>query len=183
MMPHSRLTNTIQKIFHLISLLNEIKVNFREEENSKLSFFFKVLFVSNVYTQCGTHIYNPEIRSCVLYHLSPPGAPTIFFFYRLNFFSSPDAHCCNENLLDLYLPTSKKWLEFSVDEAQLTSKCWPCFLGEEGNTSHQRKAIRLNSFLELLDKLRSFPPLVNGVPSVFPISREQRGFNWWDIIS
>ena len=42
-------------------------------------FFPKILFLSNLYTQYGAQTYSPEIKSCVFYQLSQPGAPVIFF--------------------------------------------------------------------------------------------------------
>jgi len=36
--------------------------------------FLKILFLSNLYTQRGVQIYNPEIKSPILYWLSQPGA-------------------------------------------------------------------------------------------------------------
>ena len=40
---------------------------------------FKILFLSNLYTQRGALTHNPEIKSCVLHWLSQPGAPRIVF--------------------------------------------------------------------------------------------------------
>ena len=37
--------------------------------------FFKILFLSNLYTQCGAWSYNPKTKSCMLFRLNQPGAP------------------------------------------------------------------------------------------------------------
>ena len=42
--------------------------------------FFKILSLSNLYTQCGAGIYNPQIKSSVLHQLSQPGALLIITF-------------------------------------------------------------------------------------------------------
>ena len=41
----------------------------------KKNFIFKILFLSNLYTQCGAWAHSPEISSHMLYLLSQPGAP------------------------------------------------------------------------------------------------------------
>ena len=40
-----------------------------------LSLFFKILFLSNLYTQHGARTHNPKVQSRVLYWVSQPGAP------------------------------------------------------------------------------------------------------------
>ena len=46
-------------------------------ENPIVCLFFKILFLSNLCTQCGAQIHNPEIRNHILYHWSQPGDPRI----------------------------------------------------------------------------------------------------------
>ena len=36
-----------------------------------------MLFLGDLYTQCGAQTQNPEIKSCVLHGLSPPGTPVL----------------------------------------------------------------------------------------------------------
>ena len=45
-------------------------------KRSKKNFFFN----NNLYTQHGARTHNPEIKSCMLFHLSQPGAPGISTF-------------------------------------------------------------------------------------------------------
>ena len=44
-------------------------------DRATLSFFFKIFFLSNLYTQRGAQSHNPETTSRTLYRLSPSGAP------------------------------------------------------------------------------------------------------------
>lgn len=41
-------------------------------------------FIFNLYAQCGTQAYNPDIKSCVLYQLRQPGIP----YYFIDFLDS-----------------------------------------------------------------------------------------------
>ena len=41
------------------------------------TFFLKILFLSNLYTQHGARTHNLEIKSHMLYWLSQPGAPQL----------------------------------------------------------------------------------------------------------
>ena len=47
-------------------------------------FFFKILFLSDVYTQHGAWTHNPETKSCTLYALSQPGPPSVFIYLKGN---------------------------------------------------------------------------------------------------
>ena len=45
-----------------------------------LLLFFKILFLSNLYTQHGAQTYNPEIKSRMLDQLSQSGTPIYGYF-------------------------------------------------------------------------------------------------------
>ena len=53
-------------------------------------FCFKILFLSNLYTQRGTWTHDPEIKSHVLFWISRPSAPIVgtwcFFFFKFIYF-------------------------------------------------------------------------------------------------
>lgn len=40
-----------------------------------LTIFYKILFLNNLYTQCGPQTHHPGIMSLVLHWLSQPGTP------------------------------------------------------------------------------------------------------------
>ena len=40
-------------------------------------FFFKFIYLSNLYTQHGAQTHNLEIKSCMLFQLTQPGAPNM----------------------------------------------------------------------------------------------------------
>ena len=44
---------------------------------------FKILFLNNLYTQCGARTYNPEIKNHMLYQLSQPHIPGCGIFWML----------------------------------------------------------------------------------------------------
>jgi len=53
-----------------------------------LFYFFKILFLSNLYTQCGAWTHNPESKNRMLYWLSQPVAPKYNFkFWFTSLFS------------------------------------------------------------------------------------------------
>ena len=79
-------------------------IQWRQEGSLSLSLslsfsFLKVLFVSNLYPQCGAQTYNSEIKRCMLYWLSQPGAPllTVFLTKFLNLL--PCLLICNMEML------------------------------------------------------------------------------------
>lgn len=48
-------------------------------EHKQIYLFLRFFFLSNHYTQCGTQIYNPKIKSCLFDQLSQPSPPYLFF--------------------------------------------------------------------------------------------------------
>ena len=42
-----------------------------------------ILFLGQLYTQRGVQTYNPEIKSCMLHHLSQPGTPPADLYHAL----------------------------------------------------------------------------------------------------
>ena len=47
------------------------------------NFFFKILFLSNFYTQPGALSYNPKIKSHMLYQMGQPGTPLNFILNKI----------------------------------------------------------------------------------------------------
>ena len=58
--------------FPIVILFQQIQVGFER------AFFKKILFLSNLYTQCGAQTHNPKIKSRMLHWLSQPGALSAF---------------------------------------------------------------------------------------------------------
>ena len=58
--------------------------------STRKKIFLKILFLNNLYTQCGAQTHNPEIKSHMPYQLSQPGTSEahthtkIFFKYNLS---------------------------------------------------------------------------------------------------
>ena len=46
-------------------------------------FFLSIVFLSNLYTQCGAWTYNPDIQSHMLFQMSQPGVPIYFLFMEI----------------------------------------------------------------------------------------------------
>ena len=70
----------LQGAFYLTCLNGVLHFQFAYKSMLRLEFFFfffDVLFLSNLYTQCGAWPCNPEIKSCMLHQLRQTGAPTL----------------------------------------------------------------------------------------------------------
>ena len=54
-----------------------------KDSNYLLFVFFKILFLSNLYTQCGAWTHNSETKSHMFYQLSQRGAPRLYLMDKL----------------------------------------------------------------------------------------------------
>ena len=86
-LPFGRMSNkwshAIYKLLNLASFSYAIKT-FQIHKN--FYFFLSFIYLSNIYTQCGTQIQDSEIKSCMLFWLSKQGAPQFTKIINLVFY-------------------------------------------------------------------------------------------------
>lgn len=55
-------------------------------------FFFRILFLSYLYTQCGTRTHGPEVKSPMLYRLGQPGTLSIVWNFGMSVRAQANVH-------------------------------------------------------------------------------------------